>query len=453
MPAKSTPSESGWRQEFPLLGVLWENRHLIGRVTAAGLILTLLIALLLPNRYQSSVRLMPPDKGSNTSLALMAAASQFVSSAPGAPALTGMAANMLGGSRSGALFVGVLGSRTVQDAIINQFDLRRIYSDKTYKQARDDLAANTDISEDRKSGIIALRVTDSDPSRAAAIAKAYVEQLNHLVVTLDTSSAHRERVFLEQRLKGIKEDLDSATKALGEFSSKNVAFDPKDQGKSMLDATAQLEAELIARKSELEGLEQIYAPSNFRVRTARARVESLQAELNKLGGTSATASNSTGDNANFRYPSIKQLPLLATTYADLYRRARVQEAVFEILTKQYELAKIDEAKEIPSVKVLDSPDVPERKTSPHRFILTLVGTILSCLCAGVFVIARDAWKRMPSDHAGKMMLQDIVSTSRPFWATTLRWSSWPSRAMRALRERRRRAAGENGQDGNNHDAG
>src|SRR2546427_5196513 len=156
--------------------------------------------------------------------------------------------------------------------------------------ARSQLDLSTSISEDRKSGIITISVTDHSPERAAALANAYVDELNSLVTELSTSSAHRERVFLEDRLKVAKRDLDDASNQLAQFSSKNGTLDIQQEGKAMLDAAGTIVGELIAAQSQLEGLRQIYTDNNSRVRALNARVTELRRQLEKLGGTQSNAS-------------------------------------------------------------------------------------------------------------------------------------------------------------------
>src|SRR5208282_761028 len=266
----------------------------------------------------------------------------------------------------GALFVGILSSRTVRDRLIQQFDLRRVYGGSKIEDARERLAEHTSLSEDRKSGIITIGVSDHDPERAAAMAQAYVSELDRLVAEVSTSSARRERIFLDERLHDVKGDLDAAAKNFSEFASKNTAIDIPAQGKAMVEAAATLQGQLIAAQSELSGLQQVYTANNVRVRSLQARVNELRQQLDKLGGAK-------GDNS--LYPSIRKLPILGVTYADLYRQTKIQETVYELLTQQYELAKVEEAKEIPAVKVLDAAIVPTRKSFPPRMVIVFLGTV------------------------------------------------------------------------------
>jgi len=266
--------------------------------------------------------------------------------------LSSIAGDLLGMKSSGALFIGILQGTTVENDLINKFDLRKLYGDRYWEDARKDLEKKTEIIEDRKSGIISIQITDKNPQRAAAMAQEYIDELKRLLTQVDTSSAHRERVFLEDRLAQVKTDLETAEKNFSEFASKNTALDIQAQGKAMIEAGATLEGQLIGAETELQSLKQIYSDSNVRVRTMQARVNELQHQVEKLGGKFDSATGPNAEPNQSIYPSIRKLPLLGVSYADLYRNAKLQEAIFETLTQGYELAKVQEAKESPSVKVI-----------------------------------------------------------------------------------------------------
>ncbi len=348
---------------------------------------------------------MPPDNDSGAGGLAMAAAAL----SRGAGGLGGMAGELLGLKNTSDLLVGVLSSRTVEDKLIREFDLKKVYGTRRMEDARKGLAAWTDISVDRKSQIVAITVTDESPQRAAAMAQAYVEELNRTLAEVSTSSARRERIFLEGRLQTVSRDLDAAEKDFSQFASKNAAIDIQEQGKAMVEAAATLQGQLIAARSELEGLRELFADGNVRVRSAQARVTELEDQLKKVGGKgeSTTPENSTQDDS--LYPSIRKLPLLGVAYADLYRKTKVQEAVFETLTEEYELAKVQEAKEIPSVKVLDSPIVPERKSFPPRTLITLLGAAFAFSCGSVWVFGRRRWGQMDPADPGKVLAQEIFA--------------------------------------------
>jgi uncharacterized protein involved in exopolysaccharide biosynthesis len=391
---------------------LWSRRRLIQRVSVIGFILSLLIAFLIPKTYKSTVQLMPPDSQAQSGLALLASLSGGIGGG-----LNGVAGDLFGLKSTGALFMGVLRSRSVQDSVIEKFDLRKVYGVSLMQNARTKLQERTSISEDRKSGIITIEVVDRDPKRATAIAQSYIESLNKVVTQVATSSARKEREFLEARLQTVQEDLDKAQREFSVFSSRNSTLDIKEQAKTMVEAAATLQGQLIAAQSELSGLETIYTPNNVRVRALRARIAQLQAQINKMGGT-PTPFHPSGENsdseATYGVPSIRQLPLLGVQYADLYRRVKVQDAIFEVLTKQYELAKVQEAKETPSVKVLDPPNVPEKKDGPPRLVLSIIGALIafSGCCFGILLMM--SWNRVDPDDERKLFLHEVFSSIRGY---------------------------------------
>jgi len=396
------------------LRLLWNERRFLNRAAIAGLLLGTLIAFLLPKRFESTTQLMPPDSQSTSGVAMLAALTAKAGGGFG-----GIAGDLLGMKSSGALFIGILRSRTVEDRLVERFELKRVYWTKLEESARRKLEENTAISEDRKSGIINIAVTDGDPKRAAAIAQAYAEELDRLVSQLSTSSAQREREFLETRLKGVQVDLEDAEKKLSQFSSKNGTIDIKEQGRAMVEAAATLEGQLIAVRSELEGLKQIYTENNVRVRATRARVAELQNQLDKIGGKGESSSTVNSGQADSLYPSIRKLPLLGVAFADLYRRTKVQEVVFEVLTQQYELAKVQEAKETPSVKVLDPARVPEKKSFPPRLLIMALCTFFALAAGIVLRLGKAHWHEVDPSDPGKVLAQEIFQAANAHmpWAT------------------------------------
>lgn len=405
----SHESDDNRERQIRRLRAVWENRSYLLRYVVCGFVISVLGALAIPSRYQATTQLMPPDNQSGSGAAALLSA---VAGRAGAGGLGSLAGDVLGVKNSGALFVGILSTRTVQDRIIQKFELNRVYHDSKPEDTRADLSKHTGIFEDRKSGIISISVTDHDPRRAAAISSAYVEELDRLVAEVSTSSARRERIFLEQRLAAVKSEVDNAAEKFSEFASKNTAIDIPAQGKAMVEAAARLQGQLIAAESELRGLEAIYTDKNVRVRALRARVNELQVQLEKLGGDGSGPKGSLDQNSAAMYPSIRKLPILGVTYADLYQRAKIQATVFELLTQQYELAKVQEAKEIPSVKVLDPAVVPTKKSFPPRLVISLGGTAIAFLCGCVWLFASRHWHSIDSQDSGKRFAVEVASNLR-----------------------------------------
>ncbi|HET8926154.1 MAG TPA: Wzz/FepE/Etk N-terminal domain-containing protein [Candidatus Acidoferrum sp.] len=404
----SLPSEENPRttkeRRVEQLRLLWSSRKLLLGSLLLGTIVSTGLALSIPVRYEATAQLMPPDGQAGSGMAMLSAL------AGRSGGLGGVAGDILGVKNSGALFVGILGSRTVQDRLVEEFDLRRVYGLSKMEDLRQALTSRTHISEDRKSGIISITVTDHEAGRAAAMAEAYVNALNLLVEQVSTSSARRERIFLEERLGSVKQDLDSAAQRFSVFASKNTAIDIPAQSKAMVEAAATLQGQLIAAESELHGLETVYTPQNVRVRSLRARVAELRAQLGKLGGDGSSYSGSAGDSS--LYPAIRQLPLLGVTYADLYRQTKIQETVYELLTQQYELAKVEEAKEVPSVKVLDAAVVPTKKSFPPRQLFAEGGTLLAFFATCAWILAKAKWNGIDSEDPGKKFAQEVAGTLR-----------------------------------------
>ncbi|HEY4904188.1 MAG TPA: lipopolysaccharide biosynthesis protein [Candidatus Sulfotelmatobacter sp.] len=402
------------------LNVLWDKRRFLGRCTLIGFAASILIVLLIPVRYTSITRLMPPEQGNSSGIAAMLAS---VTAGGGAGALGALGGDLLGLKTSGDLFLGVLHSRSIQDALVAKFDLRKVYGTGSWESARKQLEQRTDVTADRKSGIITISVQDHDRQRVAALAAEYVAQLDRVVTTMNNSSAHKERVFLERRLVQVNQDLEDSEWDFSKFASKNTAIDIKEQGKSMIEAAALVEGQLIAAQTELQSLRQLYTENNVRVRATQARVDELRRQLQKLGGSARPTPDSATDTGapteagapEDHPPTIRELPGLGVPYADLLRRVKVQEALFETLTKEYELAKIDEAKESLSVKILDPADVPERKSFPPRTILVFLFTMLTFAGAVVWVALESRWHHIDPHDPGKLLAQEVLGTINSKW--------------------------------------
>jgi uncharacterized protein involved in exopolysaccharide biosynthesis len=449
IPNEERDRELGPERAVARQRLVWENRRFIFQATGAGLLLSVLLAFLIPKRFESTARLMPPDQGSSGTgmgMAMLAAASGNIGAQLGS-GLGSMAGDVLGLKNSSDLFIGMLQSRTVQDNLIDKFDLKQVYSERRIEDAREDLGNHTNLSADRKSGIITIQVVDHDPKRAAAMAGEYVSELNRVVTRLNTSSAHRERVFLEDRLIQVKQDLESAEKNFSEFATKNTALDIPAQGKAMIEALGVLEGQLVAAQTELEGLKQVYADGNVRVRATQARVQELRRQLEKnLGSKPGGPVAADGRDRESLYPSIRELPALGVGYADLYRNTKVQEAVFQTLTQQYELAKVQEAKETPSVKVLDPPDVPEKKSFPPRLLIITLGAVLAIVGSVSWVFGKQSWEQTEREDPQKKFAQEVFHTVRarlPWMATN---GSGPGSVSGKVWSRFRRSKEHSNQD-------
>ena len=395
------------------LSLLWDSRRTLLRVAGISLIASLAIAFLIPKRYESTARIMPPENASAGTAMFAALAGR------GLEGVGGLVASLLGGRTSSALFVDLLRSGTVADHLIERFQLQHAYHKRYRVDTAKYLARHTAIVDDKKSGIITLTVTDSDPQRARDLAQGYLDELNQLVNRTSTSSAHRERVFVEERLHSVQAELEQAQLTLSDFSSTHATIDIREQTHAMVDAGAKLQGELIATQGELDSLRQIYGDGNVRVRAAEARAANLKQELMKMAGSSAElpsqdspspAAGSSPDSIDALYPALRQLPRLAVPYADLYRKVKVQEAVYELLTQQYEIARIQEAKDIPVVNVIDSPGIPEKKSFPPRLLLALLLTLVATGMTAGFLLFKRQWDSVSASDPRRVLARDVCET-------------------------------------------
>jgi capsule polysaccharide export protein KpsE/RkpR len=397
--------------------LLWEHRRILIRVTAVALVLSLGIAFSIPKQYRSATRIMPPDQQGAGGLAMAALASKG-----GLGGIGSLLGGLIGGHTSTALFVDLLHSGTVSGHLIERFNLQKVYHNRYLIDTAKHLARCTTVTDDKKSGVITIMVEDTDPVRARDLTQGYLDELNRLVTQTSTSSAHQERLFIERRLHSVEADLEQAQIELSEFSSRNSTIDIKEQTRAMVDAASRIQAEVLVEQAGLDSLRQIYGDGNIRVHETEARIASLQGELNRMSGTSAplaagvalgsqSATDANGKE-NELYPPLRQLPRLAVPYADLYRRVRVQETVFELLTQQYEMSRIEEAKDVPVVSVIDPPGIPEKKFFPPRLIVALLLTAFTFGAASTLLLLREQWRSVSVDDPRKVLALKMLSSVR-----------------------------------------
>ena len=365
-----------------LLLVLVRNKRLILGICATTLVLTTVITLLIPNIYTATARILPPQQEKSSLGTLMGGMSDLA-------VLAGLSV----GGGSGDLYVGMLQSRTVADAIIDRFDLMSVYSEKYRVHTYEELKEHAAIALGKKDGIITISVEDKDPQRAAAMANAFVEEIKRLNVRLNLSSAGRERAFLEERLVLVKEDLRRTEETLKKFQEENRAIKIDDQATAMIESISRLRAELASKEVEVGVLLTYQTEQNSQVKALREAISQIKAQLRRLeqapGGQAL---------AEDRFISTSEVPALGVQYARLLRDFKIQETLFELLTKQFEVAKVSEAKATSTIQVIDEAVVPDRKSKPTRSLIVFLAT-LAAGCMGIlWVFVRE--------YSGKMTEED-----------------------------------------------
>jgi capsule polysaccharide export protein KpsE/RkpR len=403
--------------------LLWRYRRTLARVAAIAMVVSLGIAFVIPKQYKSIASIMPPDQQGSSTMLLAALAGR----SGGLGSLGTLAGGLLGAHTNTALYESLLQSGTIGGRLIDRFNLQKVYGSRYRFTTAKHLARMTKITDDKKSGVITIAVEDNDPVRARDLAQAYLDELNNLLTRTSSSSARQERIFIESRLRSVSADLEDAQLALSEFSSKNSTIDLKEQTRGLVDAGARVQGELLVEQSGLQSLRQIYGDGNVRVRETEARIASLRQNLQKMAGTSAplaatveTTSAIGTEDKGALYPSLRQLPRLAVPYANLYRRVRVQETVFELLTQQFEMARIEEAKDIPVVSVIDSPGVPEKKFFPPRLLLTVLLTSLTLAATAALILVRAHWCAVDIRDPRKAFAIEVFSVLRKYLSQIFR---------------------------------
>ena len=378
--------------------LLWAHRRRLGRAVVIVMAITAGLSLLLPNRYTATVSLMPPDTNPMSGLSAL-----LGMKSPGA-SLSGQFGDLMRLRTPGQLYIQLMQSRVVEDRLIARFGLMQVYGARKRPAARRRLAAGTRFSEDRKSGIVSVSVTDAQAGRASDLANGYAAELGRMLADLASSAGRREREYFEAQLLAARQELGQSTQRLSEFAGSHAVLDVPEQSRALVESTAAIEGQLIASQAELSGLQQIYAERHERVQQARAKIAELKRQLGQIRGRGAPGSPPEGAQ-----PTVKTLSALAVPYADLYRRVKITEAVVATLSQQYEIARLQESRHVADIQVMDPAEAPERKSSPHRLTLTLGAGLLCLLLGCARILAVEWWRRVAVDNPWRKVLAPVVA--------------------------------------------
>ncbi len=336
------------------LRVIRKRRGLILAIPAIVLVLSVVISLFLPKTYAAKASILP-------STAAMDPGLSAVSSSLGS-----FAGSFLNVSSPMDVWVGILESDTVKDAIIMRFNLREVYGRDKIEKARKELSRRTQI-EKSKEEIISIIVDDSDPERASQMANAYIEELDRINRNSVMTSGGRSRTFIGDRLLQTKKDLAKAEEEINAFQKNNNAIKLDAQSSAMIESYSTFKGALVAKEIELETL-LAYANEEHHM------VKSLRAEITEL--RKKTADFERGNNGDL-FLSAAQYPDLSLKYARLLRDAKTHQAVYEMLTQQYEMSSLQAAKDTPTLQVLDVAKVPEKESKPQKAVIVLMSTAMS----------------------------------------------------------------------------
>jgi uncharacterized protein involved in exopolysaccharide biosynthesis len=367
-----------------LLIVVAKRKRVILGVPLAAAVVTAAISLFLPNYYTGTTRIMPPQQSASAATALL---NQLGGVFGG---LGGAAGGALGIRNPSELYVGMLKSRTIADNLIARFELGKVYKEDYASDTRKHLAKETAISTGRD-GIITVEVDDRDPKRAAEIADAYVDELKKLTKVLAVTEASQRRLFFEQQLLQAKDSLTAAEIAARQGLQKGGIAQVDAQGRSMIEVTARLRAQISAKEVQLGAMRTFAAEGNPELQRTQQELEALRRELARIEGSSSTGPAGGVDAA--RGSGLDNLSRL--------RDVKYYEFLYELLAKQYELAKIDEAKDATIIQVIDKAIEPDRKSGPRRTLIAVFVAFLALIGTLVWVFVREAITRSDPEQAAR----------------------------------------------------
>jgi tyrosine-protein kinase Etk/Wzc len=380
-----------------LLLVLAQHKKRILLITVAAGLLAIIVSLLMPKMYTATATILPPEQ-KQSSMNLMGQIG----------AIAGLGAGDLGLKNPADIFVAMLTSRTIEDNLINRFDLRRIYWVKRYQDARKRLEKRSEIIA-TKEGLISISVTDRDPMRAAEIANAYVDELHDLNKNLAITEAGQRRLFYEQQLKAEQNELSVAELAMKQVEEKSGLLQPDAQGKTMIASIADLRAQVASHEVQLQTMRSYATPNNPDLKRAETELAGLRGELAKL-----EHANTVAGNGNIAIPA-RQMPEAELEYLRRARELKYHEALYEFLGKQLEAARIDEANDALLIQVVDKAILPEKKSSPHRMLIVLVAMVLVFLLACTGVLVMEVLRRKQQDPSEGPRLA-LLWHSLKFWS-------------------------------------
>jgi tyrosine-protein kinase Etk/Wzc len=356
--------------------VLAKHKKLILGLPFAAAVVAAGVSLLMPNVYTATARILPPQQSQSTAAAMLGQLG----------ALAGAAGSSLGIKNPNDLYVGMLKSRSVADGLIERYGLQRRYEQETLDDTRKALEKVTKVSAG-KDGIVAIEVDDEDPRFAAELANAYVDALHRLNQTLAVTEAAQRRLFFERQLQQTQDSLARAEVELKKVQQATGVVQLDAQGKAAIEAVAALRARIAAKEVELAAMRTFATERNPDYQRLTEELAGLRGQLARFerGGEPSAL------------PSAARLTEAGLDYVRKLREVKYQETVFELLARQFEAAKLDEARNASLIQVLDKAVPPERKSKPRRSLIVIVSALATGLIAVLLAFMREARERALAD--------------------------------------------------------
>jgi len=384
----SDPDESDL---IDALIVLAKHKKFITLFTFAIAAISVVVSLLLPNEYMATTKLMPPQQSQSGASALLAQLG----------GVANMAAGVAGLKNPNDLYVGMLRSRTVADKIIQRFKLNEVYDTPSLEKTRLRLAENTTVRAG-KDGLITIDVLDRDQKLVASLANAYTEEMLKLTTVLAVTEAAQRRLFYERQLEQAKNKLATAEIKLKQSLDTHGVISVDADSRAVLATVARLRAEASAKEIEINAMRSFVTAENPDFKRATEELKSLRGELSNLGnGRQGSVDTPRGTSNLAGLENIKVL-----------RDVKYYQMLYELLAKQYEFARLDEAKDSATVQVLDPAVEPERKARPKRAIIVIVSTMLAFVFAVGFAFLLEMSRKAMQAPESAARLTELRSYLR-----------------------------------------
>jgi tyrosine-protein kinase Etk/Wzc len=391
--AEGSAAEDGEISLLDLMIVIAERKRIVLWVTAVFAVLAIILSLILPARYTAMVTLLPPQESSSMGAAL---ASQL-GNLGGVAALAG---GGLGIKNPNDRYVAMLQSRTVEDAMVKRFGLMQEYHKRYLSDARKAFEGNATVDGSGKDGLIHISVEDHDAGRASELANGYVDQFRDLSQHLAITEASQRRLFFQQELEQAKNNLANAEEALADTEQKTGVIQPDSQERALIESAASLRAQITAREVQIQGMQTYATGENSDLIQAQQELAGLRAQLAKLGGSEDTSGN------EFMIPK-GLVPKLGLEYVRKLRDVKYYETIFDILARQFEVAKLDEAKEGSLIQVVDPAIPPDRRTFPQRALIVIGGAFVGLILGLLTTVVQASLKRAKRDPASSAKIERL----------------------------------------------
>jgi len=400
VPSMPSPEPSFEEDDLTFLDILLiitQRKKLVGVVTAICTGVAVILAFALPQSYTATVIILPPQ-GNTSMSSLLASQLEGMGSA-----VSGMAGSMLGMKNINDMYVSMLKSRTVEDAVIQRYGLQSEYRKTYLAEVRKALEHHTKIDGSTKDGLIRLNFSDRNPNRAAEIANGYVEQFRNLSQHLAITEASQRRVIFENQLEKTRVDLEDADEALKKTQLSTGMVQVDGQARAMIDSAARLRAQIVAKEVQIEAMRSYAGDENPALTQAQTELDGLRQQFDKLVG-------SKGGSADDVFLPKGEVPEAGLEYIRKLRDVKYYEAIFDVLAKQLELAKLDEAREGAFIQVVDPAVPPEQKSFPKRGLFTLGGLAAGFTFGIMLALLQGGLLRMQQNPVTKDKL-DLLKRS------------------------------------------